>query len=107
MSRVPLPMARTAAELYRLIHPKQLAADLTEELRATRCPMLVMLGDTGPMGKDSGYAKGVAGMKELRPDLELAVIEGATGTYCMISHPEPSATAAVNFFARHPLASLP
>lgn len=93
----------STAELYRLIHPKQLASDLTDELAATTCPMLVMLGDTGPMGASSGYAKGYDGMKQLRPDLELAVIEGATGTYCMISHPEPSARAAIDFFHRHPL----
>ncbi len=93
----------STAELYRLIHPAQLASDLTEELRATTCPMMVMLGDTGPMGKESGYARGYDGMKELRPDLELAVIEGATGTYCMISHPEEATAAALDFFRRHPL----
>jgi len=93
----------STAELYRLIHPVQLRSDLTEELRATSCPMMVMLGDTGPMGKESGYARGYDGMKELRPDLELAVIEGATGTYCMISHPEEATAAALAFFARHPM----
>ena len=94
----------STAELYRLIHPVQLRSDLTEELRATTCPMMVMLGDTGPMGKASGYARGYDGMKELRPDLELAVIEGATGTYCMISHPDEAAAQALAFLRRHPMA---
>ena len=93
----------STAELYRLTHPVQIGSDLTEELRATQCPMMVMLGGTGPMGKHSGYAKGYDGMKEIRPELELAVIEGATGTYCMISHPEEAAEQALAFFDRHPL----
>ncbi len=92
----------STAELYRLIHPVQIGSDLTEELRATRAPMLVMLGDSGPMGKSSGYARGYEGMKELRPDIELTVIEGATGTYCMISHPEEATAAALSFLRRHP-----
>jgi 3-oxoadipate enol-lactonase len=94
----------STAEIYRLMHPPQISADLTEELRATRCPLLVMLGDSGRMGAGSGYAKGIDGMRELRPDLELAVIPGATGTYCMISHPEESARAAIDFLKRNPLA---
>ncbi|MCY4088298.1 MAG: alpha/beta hydrolase [Actinomycetia bacterium] len=96
----------STAELYRLIHPAQLASDLTEELRSTTAPMLVMLGDTGPMGKHSGYARGYDGMKELRPDIELAVVAGATGTYCMIEDPEQSAAKAIEFLERHPLSSL-
>ena len=54
----------------------------------------------------SGYARGYEGMKELRPELELALIEGATGTYCMISHPKEAARKALEFFRRHPLAEL-
>jgi pimeloyl-ACP methyl ester carboxylesterase len=96
----------SSAELYRLIHPAQLSSDLTEELRATSCPMMVMFGDVGPMGSESGYARGYEGMKELRPELELALIEGATGTYCMISHPKEAARKALEFFRRHPLAEL-
>jgi pimeloyl-ACP methyl ester carboxylesterase len=96
----------STAELYRLIHPVQLASDLTEELRATRAPMMVMLGDTGPMGRDSGYARGFEGMKAIRPDLELAVIQGATGTYCMIEEPEQAAAKAREFFNKHPLETL-
>ena len=95
----------STAELYRLIHPIQLSSDLTEELRMTTCPMMVMLGDVGPMGSKSGYARGYESMKQLRPNLDLAVIEGATGTYCMISHPEEATSKALEFFQRHPLHS--
>ena len=87
----------------RLLPPPQISADLTEELRSTVCPMLVMLGDAGRMGYGSGYAKGYEGMKALRPDLELAVIAGGTGTYSVISHPEESARAAIDFLTRNPL----
>lgn len=93
----------STAEIYRLMHPPQISADLTEELRSTVCPLLVMLGDAGRMGYGSGYAKGYEGMKALRPDLELAVIAGGTGTYSVISHPEESARAAIDFLARNPL----
>ena len=39
----------STAELYRLIHPAQLRSDLTEELRSTTAPMMVLLGDLGPL----------------------------------------------------------
>jgi pimeloyl-ACP methyl ester carboxylesterase len=85
---------------YRAMHPSQLAEDLTNELASLSCPILFLLGDTGPMGAGSAYAAGLQRAMELQPGAEIAFVAGATGTYCMLEAPESTLEVVVPFLQR-------
>lgn len=81
----------------------ELNADITADMRATTCPMLVMLGALGPLGASTSYGSGFEATKECRPDAELEIVEGGTGTYYMVDQADEAAGKAMAFFARHPI----
>ena len=83
----------------------ELQADIRDDLRATFCPMLVMLGDRGPLGSKSSYGSGWQLSQECRPDTEISIVEGGTGTYYMVDAADRAAEQAMAFFARHPIAA--
>jgi len=83
----------------------ELHADLRPDLRATTCPMLVMLGDQGPLGAGTSYGSGWEQTRECRPDTELAIVEGGTGTYYLVDAADRSAALAIAFFRRHPISA--
>lgn len=86
---------------YRAMHPGQLALDLTEELASIACPILFLLGDSGPMGAGSAYAAGLERALELQPEAEVGFVPGATGTYCMLEAPESTLAVVLPFLQRH------
>ena len=79
----------------------ELEADITDELRRTTCPMLVMIGDAGPLGAGTSYGSGWEVARECRPDTELAVVEGGTGTYYLVDAADRAAATAIQFFRKH------
>lgn len=81
----------------------ELNADITAEMRATTCPMLVMLGAKGPLGANTSYGSGWLVTKECRPDAELEIVEGGTGTYYMVDCAEEASRKAIAFFRKHPI----
>ena len=82
----------------------ELNADITAELAATTCPMLVMLGALGPLGASTSYGSGCEATKQHRPEAELDIVEGGTGTYYMGDQADEAARKVMDFFAKHPIA---
>jgi pimeloyl-ACP methyl ester carboxylesterase len=87
-------------EGYKAMHDA-LHVDLTEDLPKIKAPQLLLVGDTGSLGKESDYGSGWKDVKRLCSDVEVAVIHGAEGTYCVVTHPAEVARAVVPFLKRH------
>jgi len=78
-----------------------LQIDLTEDLLKVRAPQMILLGDTGPLGKDTDHAAGWKDVKKLCPDTEVAVVPNASGTVCVLEKPGEVARHVINFLTRH------
>jgi pimeloyl-ACP methyl ester carboxylesterase len=78
-----------------------LHVDLTEDLRKIQAPQLLLVGDSGPLSKDSEYGSGWRELQSLCPDVEVAVIPDASGTYCVIEKPADVARHVAEFLNRH------
>jgi len=87
-------------EGYKAMHDA-MHVDLTEELPKIKAPQLLLVGDTGSLSKDSDYGSGWNDVKQLCTDVEVAVIQGAEGTYCVVTHPAEVARAVVPFLEKH------
>ena len=81
----------------------ELNSDITEEMAATTCPMLVMLGALGPLGANTSYGSGFEATRKCRPDAELDIVEGGTGTYYMVDQADEASAKVMAFFAKHPI----
>lgn len=90
-------------EAWKAMH-RAMQVDLSEDVRSIAAPQLLLVGDSGPLGKDSDYGSGWKAIREMNPQIELALIPGAEGTYCVVTHPEAVTAAIVRFFERHPVA---
>jgi len=78
-----------------------LDVDLTEDLPKIKAPQLIVIGGSGPLGKDTDYASGSGGFQRLWPDIRVVVIGGAEGTFHVITHPEEVAREVIEFFKKH------
>ena len=77
------------------------AVDLTEDLPNITAPQLILLGDSGPIGKGSDYGAGWKEVQRLSPDVEVTVISGVQGTFCVITHPAEVAKEIIGFLKKH------
>ncbi|MBW2030132.1 MAG: alpha/beta hydrolase [Deltaproteobacteria bacterium] len=82
-----------------------LDVDLTEDLQRIKAPQLILIGDRGSLSKDSDYGSGWKDVLRLCSDVELAVIHGAEGTYCVVTHPAEVAKEVIAFFRTHRIGS--
>jgi pimeloyl-ACP methyl ester carboxylesterase len=87
-------------DAWKAMH-KALDVDLTAELPKIKSPQLILVGDRGPLGKDTDYASGWKDIQRLCPDAELAVIGGAEGTFLVITHPAEVAKEVSRFLRKH------
>jgi len=87
-------------DAWKAMH-KALDVDLTAELPKIKSPQLILIGDRGPLGKDTDYASGWKDIQRLSPDAKLAVIRGAEGTFLVITHPAEVAREVIPFLKRH------
>jgi pimeloyl-ACP methyl ester carboxylesterase len=78
-----------------------LHVDLTEDLSKIKAPQLIIVGDSGPIGKDTDYGSGWKDVQRLGSDVEVAVIPGAEGTYCVVTHPAEVAKEVIGFLNKH------
>jgi len=78
-----------------------LHVDLTEDLPKIKAPQLIIVGDSGPIGKDSDYGAGWKDVQRLCSDVDVAVIPGAEGTYCVVTHPAEVAKEVIKFLKKH------
>ncbi len=87
-------------EAWKAMH-EALDVDLSDDLSRIKAPQLILIGDSGLIGKDSDYGSGWKEVKARCSDVEVAVIEGAEGTYCVVTHPEPVSRAVASFLVKH------
>ncbi|MCK4986433.1 MAG: alpha/beta hydrolase, partial [Desulfobacterales bacterium] len=66
-------------EGWKAMH-EALKVDLTDDLAKIKAPQLLLVGDSGSLGKDSDYGSGCRDVKKLFSNVEVAVIHGAEGT---------------------------
>ena len=78
-----------------------LQVDLSEDLRTIAAPQLLLIGDSGSLGKDSNYGSGWKGIKGLCPCVEVSVIPGGEGTYCVVTHPAEVSKEITAFLKKH------
>jgi len=87
-------------EAWKAMH-EALKVDLTGDLKKIKAPQLLLVGDSGPLSKDSDYGSGWRDIKSLAPDAEVAIIHGAEGTYCVVTHPAEVSKAVISFLSKH------
>jgi pimeloyl-ACP methyl ester carboxylesterase len=80
-----------------------LDVDLTEDLPRIRAPQMVLVGETGPLGKDTDYASGWREFKRFCPDTEFEVIRGSNGTFHVLTHPAEVTGVVADFLKKHPI----
>jgi len=68
-------------------------------------PQLLVVGDSGIIGKDSDYGSGWKSVQDVCQDVELAAIPDAEGTYCVVTQPAIVAQEIIRFFDKHPIVS--
>jgi len=78
-----------------------LHVDLTEHLPKIKAPQLIIVGDSGPIGKDTDYGSGWKDVQRICSDVEATVIPGAEGTYCVVTHPAEVAKEVIGFLKKH------
>jgi pimeloyl-ACP methyl ester carboxylesterase len=90
------------AEGWKAMH-EALEVDLTDDLPKIKAPQLILVGDSGSLSKDSDYGSGWKDVKRLGSNVEVAVIRGAEGTYCVVTHPAEVSKEAISFLKKHPI----
>jgi len=78
-----------------------LDVDLTEDLLKIKAPQLILVGEKGPLGKDTDYASGWKELQRLYPGAEFAVIRGSEGTFLVLTHPAEVAKEVIGFLRKH------
>jgi pimeloyl-ACP methyl ester carboxylesterase len=75
--------------------------DLSDDVLRIKAPQLILIGDSGSLSKDSDYASGWRDVQRVCPHVEVAVIPGAEGTYCVVTHPAEVARGVIRFLKKH------
>jgi pimeloyl-ACP methyl ester carboxylesterase len=91
-------------DAWKAMH-KALDVDLSKDLLRIRSPQLILIGDRGPLGKDTDYASGWKEVRRLNPDAKLIVINGAEGTFLVITHPAEVAKEVIGFLKKHKISA--
>ncbi len=89
-------------EAWKAMH-KALDVDLTEDLRKINAPQMILVGETGPLGKDTDYASGWREFKRFCPRTEFEVIRGSNGTFHVLTHPAEVAKVVIEFLKKYPM----
>lgn len=87
-------------ESWKAMH-EAFKVDLAEDLPKIEAPQLLLVGDSGPLSKDSDYGSGWKDVRRLCPQAEVAVVSGAEGTYCVVTHPAEVSNVVIDFLNRH------
>lgn len=87
-------------EGWKAMH-KALDVDLVKDLSKIKSPQMLLIGTSGPIGKQSDYGSGWKEVQQMCQDVELVEIQGAEGTYCVVTHPAQVAKAVISFLEKH------
>jgi pimeloyl-ACP methyl ester carboxylesterase len=74
--------------------------DLTEDLENIQAPQLIMVGEVGPLGKDSDYASGSRESERFGPVTEKVVIPDTNGTFHVLTRPFECSQKVLAFLIR-------
>jgi pimeloyl-ACP methyl ester carboxylesterase len=74
-----------------------LDVDLAEDVPKIKAPQLIVVGGSGPLGKDTDYASGLRDFQGWWPDVKVVVIGDAQGTFHVITHPQEVAKEVIPF----------
>ncbi len=74
--------------------------DLTEDLTKIKAPQLIMVGEVGPLGKDSDYASGSREMGRFGPLAEKVIIPDTNGTFHVLTRPFECSQKVLAFLKR-------
>lgn len=80
---------------------KALDVDLTKELQRIKVPQMILVGEKGPLGKDTDYASGWREFKRFCPETEFEVKRGSNGTFLVLTHPAEVAKVVIDFLSKH------
>jgi pimeloyl-ACP methyl ester carboxylesterase len=89
-------------QAWKAMH-EALEIDLSSDLPEIQAPQLIVVGDSGIIGKDSDYGSGWKEVERVGKNVETTVIPGAEGTYCVVTHPALVANEIIKFFKKHPI----
>ena len=90
-------------EAWKAMHDA-LDVDLSADLPRIEAPQLLVVGDSGIIGKDSDYGSGWKTVEQEGNNVEVADIPDAEGTYCVVTHPAVVSREIIRFFTAHALA---
>jgi hypothetical protein len=74
--------------------------DLTQDLPKIKARQLIMVGEVGPLGKDSDYASGSRGADQFGPNAEVITIPDTNGTFHVLTRPFECSRAVLAFLKR-------
>jgi pimeloyl-ACP methyl ester carboxylesterase len=79
--------------------------DLTGDVKRLECPTMLLMGNDSAQNtrdemKEVSYDYLVNSFLELKPDCDIATIENAGSTYCMITSADKCSAAAIEWFDR-------
>jgi pimeloyl-ACP methyl ester carboxylesterase len=89
-----------SSDAWKAMHDA-LDIDLMEDVPKIKAPQLIVVGDSGPLGNNTDYASGLRDFQRWWPDVQVVVIEGAQGTFHVITHPEEVAKEVIHFLKEH------
>jgi pimeloyl-ACP methyl ester carboxylesterase len=75
--------------------------ELTGDLARIKAPQLIMVGEEGPLGKDSDYASGSRETERFGPLAEKVVIPDTNGTFHVLTRPFECCQEVLAFLKRH------
>jgi pimeloyl-ACP methyl ester carboxylesterase len=84
-------------QTWRAMHTA-IDVDLTEDLPKIKVPQLIMVGEVGPLGKDSDYASGSRDTDQFGPNVEIITIPDTNGTFHVLTRPFECSRAVLAFF---------
>lgn len=86
-------------EGWKAMH-EALKVDLSDDLAKINAPQLLLVGDSGSLSKDSDYGSGWKNVQKLGARVKVAVIHGAEGTYCVVTHPAEVSKEVIGFLSK-------
>ncbi|MBW2637159.1 MAG: alpha/beta hydrolase [Deltaproteobacteria bacterium] len=92
-------------EAYKAMHDA-FDADLSGDLPKIKAPQMILIGDTGSIGKESDYASSWKDVQKVCSNVEVSIVPGGEGTYCVVTHPEAVAEHLLRFLQEHRIEDL-
>jgi len=78
------------------------SVDLTHDIPRIQCPTMLLMGQDSALNEDesmesASFDKLTTDFLALRPDTKLTALRGAGSTYCMITKPEETTQAVIDY----------